>query len=322
MKQNLISIIVPVYNVEKHIEGCLSSILKQTYKNFELIIINDGSTDNSLKNIEKMNFIQNKKIITTKNLGISAARNRGIRESSGEFITFIDSDDVVEPDYLEYLLGLLQKFNVDISSCQHIVEFNNKKNIDMSFNEQSCFMSSHDWLQDVLLMNKVDLSPWGKLYKADLFNDDTFPEGKLFEDTYAIPTIISKTKGVAVGNEAKYHYKIRKDSITRSEFKMSALDLISSTNIMTKRVLEVFPDLNREVKVRKAWAGVSTLSNLLRSKDAKQYKGVSNKIRKNLLKIASPVIFTTKSKLELKIALILIFMNINLYKLFLLLRDK
>lgn len=322
LEEGLISVIVPAYNVEGLIKKCLSSILNQTYKNFELVIINDGSTDDTLKKIEEMNIQHRKVVITTKNSGISTARNRGVYESSGEYITFIDSDDEVEPDYLEYLLNLIKKFDAEIATCQHIVEFPHKKNIDMSFSEKSYFMSAHDWVQNVLIMDKVDLSPWGKLYKADLFVGHVFPDGKLFEDTYAIPPLVSKTKGVAVGNEAKYHYEIRKNSITRSELKRSALDLITSTDAMTKRVLEVFPDLTREVKVRKAWAGVSTLSNLLRSKDADIYMETAKKIRRYILRVSSSVIFYSKSKLDLKLATILICINIRLYKYFLNIRDK
>lgn len=159
MEEGLISVIVPAYNVEGLIKKCLSSILNQTYKNFELVIINDGSTDDTLKKIEEMNIQHRKVVITTKNSGISTARNRGVYESSGEYITFIDSDDEVEPDYLEYLLNLIKKFNAEIATCQHIVEFPRKKNIDMSFSGKSYFMSAHDWVQNVLIMDKVDLSP-------------------------------------------------------------------------------------------------------------------------------------------------------------------
>lgn len=322
VEQDLISVIVPAYNVEGLIKKCLSSILNQTYKNFELVIINDGSTDNTLKKIKEMNIKHRNVIVTTKNSGISAARNRGIDESSGEYITFVDSDDVIEPDYLEYLLELAKKFNAKIASCQHTIEFANKKKIDMSFSEESYFMTAHDWVQDVLIMNRVDLSPWGKLYKADLFNGHIFPDGKLFEDTYAIPTLICKAEGVAVGSESKYSYEIRKNSITRSEFNKSALDLITNTDIMTEKILEFFPDLRRETDVRKAWAGVSTLSNLLRSKDADIYIKTAKKIRRYILKFSTSVIFYRKSKLELKFAIILIYMNIRLYKYFLNMRNK
>jgi glycosyltransferase involved in cell wall biosynthesis len=322
LKHGLISVIVPAYNVENLISECLDSIQKQTYKNFEIIIINDGSTDNTLKKIEEMGINCKYTLVTTENKGISAARNRGLDESSGEYITFIDSDDTVEPDYLEYLVKLSKKFNADIASCQHIVEFIKKKNIDKSFKSPSFFMTAHDWVQDVLIMNRVDLSPWGKLYKANIFGGHIFPEGLLFEDTYAIPVLVSKAKGVAVGNKAKYHYKIRDKSITRSKFKKSYLDLITSTEIMTKRILKIFPDLSREVKVRKAWANVSVLSKILRSSNLKDCKETANKIRKSLLKDGASVIFYTKSNLELKLALILIFMNMHLYKLFLNLRGR
>ncbi|WP_285110448.1 glycosyltransferase family A protein [Pediococcus sp. AC40] len=322
MNKGLISVIVPVYNVEDLIVTCLDAIQEQTYKNFEIIIINDGSTDNTVNEINEMDISCKYRLINTENKGISAARNRGVDESVGEYITFIDSDDVVDPDYLEYLLSLSRKFNADIASCQHIVEFKNKKSINKSFKNPSHFMSAHDWIQDVLVMHKVDLSPWGKLYKSSLFDKHIFPEGLLFEDTYAIPVLVSETKGVAVGNEVKYHYKIREKSITRSKFKSSYLDLITSTEVMTEKILKEFPDLKREARVRKAWASVSVMSKILKSDNSRDYKELVNKIRSDLLGYSSSIIFYKKSNWELKIALILIFININLYNFFLSLRER
>lgn len=125
MQQNLVSIVIPVYNCEKYISKCIESILKQTYTNFEVIIINDGSTDNTSQEIEKYND-ERIKLHCIKNNGVSNARNKGIELSKGEYITFIDADDYIAENHLEKLVFLIKKYNVDIIRFNAYEQKNNK----------------------------------------------------------------------------------------------------------------------------------------------------------------------------------------------------
>ena len=118
-KQDLISVIVPVYNVENYLKRCLDSIINQTYQNIEIILIDDGSTDNSGNLCEDYKKIDNRiKVVHKTNGGLSDARNTGIKKAKGKYITFVDSDDYVEYDYVEYLYNLIKKYDTNISFCK------------------------------------------------------------------------------------------------------------------------------------------------------------------------------------------------------------
>lgn len=124
---NLISVIIPVYNGEKYIKRCINSLINQTYKNIEIIIINDGSKDNSINIIKEISEKDKRIIIIDKeNQGVSIARNAGIEKASGDYIMFVDVDDWVKTNMIEQMYKVIKKENVDIVKCNSINEFNNK----------------------------------------------------------------------------------------------------------------------------------------------------------------------------------------------------
>ena len=168
----LITIIINVYNGEKYIKKCLESVIKQTYKNIEILIINDGSTDKTLEIIKK---IKDKRItiINQKNTGLSLARNIGIDNSRGEYLYFVDADDYIEPDTIEYLYKLIKKHNVKIATCNciEIFDYNTKiKNKD-----ENILIESGDFLlKKVLLSENYNGTIWNKLIKKNLFDNVRF----------------------------------------------------------------------------------------------------------------------------------------------------
>ena len=165
MKEALVSIIVPVFNVENYIEKCLNSIINQTYKNIEVILVDDGSTDNS-GNIcdvysKKYNFI---KVFHTKNGGVARARNIGLKNVTGKYITFVDSDDWIKEDYIMYLYSNLIKYNSEISCCNFdYIDENEKIRIDKG-EEKVLIFNTFDALENLLYQKELDTSLWGKLY--------------------------------------------------------------------------------------------------------------------------------------------------------------
>ena len=168
----LISIIVPIYNAEIYLDKCIKSILNQSYDNFELILVNDGSADNSA-NIVKKYMENDKRIIylNQKQSGVSAARNNGINNAHGDFITFIDADDMIEKDYLEYLLSLFSNRNIDVtlSTFPFKIKNDSKKNkqiMDDKVNE----MSGIDATKEMLLY-KIVISSWNKMFKTELIKN-------------------------------------------------------------------------------------------------------------------------------------------------------
>jgi len=206
MKKNeLISVIVPAYNEEKRIKKCVDSILNQTYKNLELIVINDGSTDNTIDILNGINDTR-LKIITIKNHGQGYARNLGIKKSKGKLITFVDSDDYISVTMIDKLYSNLIENDSDISICNILKLEGNKKipfkNINLFFDDNNInYMISHP-------------GPVGRLYKKSLFVDNSiyFLEKCIYEDLGTIPLIGLYAKKISYIDECLYYYLIRPNS--------------------------------------------------------------------------------------------------------------
>lgn len=228
MENSLVSIVVPVYNVELYIRKCIESILKQTYQNFELILVDDGSTDKSMLIIEK--YINDKriKVFNKKNGGLSDARNFGIDRANGKYITFIDSDDEITNKYLENLVIALESTNSDIS----IVSYNNidednivsklkHNNKVTTFNKQQILLKMYNRKHNIDF-----ITAWGKLYKINLFNDIRYPYGKINEDEATTYKLYLKSKRIAFKDTGDYLYRTRYNSIMNSSYSLKKLDIL------------------------------------------------------------------------------------------------
>ena len=206
----MFSIIVPVYNVEKYLDKCLASILRQTFKNFECIIIDDGSPDNSNAIIDKyVKLDQRFKVIHQKNMGISAARNAGLDIAKGEYVVFVDSDDYIADDYLEKFALKIADTDADIVICGFIEAYK-----DYEKNKVFAVESTEVIKQNIL----ADIWPsyvWNKCYKKDLFTNIRFPVGKIFEDILTIPELcLYAQKIVCIPDKLYYYNRQNENSIT------------------------------------------------------------------------------------------------------------
>lgn len=209
-EKNLFSIIVPVYNVEKYLDKCLASILRQTFKNFECIIIDDGSPDNSNAIIDKyVKLDQCFKVIHQKNMGLSAARNAGLDIAKGEYVVFVDSDDYIADDYLEKFALKIADTDADIVICGFIEAYK-----DYEKNKVFAAESTEVIKQNIL----ADVWPsyvWNKCYKKDLFTNIRFPVGKIFEDILTIPKLcLYARKIVCIPDKLYYYNRQNENSIT------------------------------------------------------------------------------------------------------------
>lgn len=260
----LISVILPVYNVERYLDRCMESVMHQTYKNLEILLIDDGSTDLSGTICEKYATIDDRvRVIHQKNQGLSAARNKGIIESKGEYITFVDSDDYISCDMIEYLLFLILRFHCRMSLCSHTIVFSKSGKKKSLGDGRETKLSAHDALLSMLYHGNVDTSAWAKLYKCDLFKTIRYPEGKLFEDIGTTYKFFLESKWIACGFKSKYFYVIRKKSIVTSKFSIHNFDLLSMTDQMGQDVISVFPDLDKAVLRRKMYARFSILNKMI-----------------------------------------------------------
>lgn len=264
----MISIVVPVYNVEKYVKKCIDSILKQTYSDYELILVNDGSLDSSG---EICSYYANSdcriKVIHKKNGGLSDARNTGIQQAKGDWITFIDSDDYVSEDYLETLYNLIVYNNADISIASFTV-VSKFKNADFSDGSKS-IMNSEETIRRMLLGEGFDMGAWGKMYRTSFFKNNLYPVGKLFEDSKTTYQIISQANKIAFYSKSIYYYMNRKESIVNSKFSENKLDLIEMNLLSREFILKKYPRLTNETNRRVLWAYFSTLNQVIQSNDSK-----------------------------------------------------
>lgn len=250
---DLISIIIPVYNVESYLKECLESVINQSYKNLEIILVNDGSTDNSLKICESFaNFDSRIKIINKTNGGLSDARNVGLKEASGKYISLIDSDDFVDNDYIEYMYRGLVDSDSDISCCQR-QEVDEKGRYKENNKNKSTYLikDNFDCMQDFLKGNGIDTVAWGKLYKLSLFDNITYPLNKFHEDVYTTYKLVSLCNRIWVGGRRKYFYRIRTGSIIQSSFSIKHLDTIYANleraDFIRSRYPELLPLANSKI---------------------------------------------------------------------------
>lgn len=209
--KELITIIINVYNGEKFINKCLDSVINQTYKNLEIIIVNDGSTDNTLKLCKEYKD-KRIRIITTKNMGLSLSRNIGLDNAKGEYLYFVDVDDFIELDTIEYLYNLIKKYNVKMATCKaqeiynYDFKYKNKK-------EKVRLLTTEEMLTMNVLATNYAINTWNKLYKKELFNNIRF-EDRIMNDLALTYKIIIKCDFILYSNQIKYYYLRNSDSIT------------------------------------------------------------------------------------------------------------
>lgn len=226
MDTPLISVIIPVYKVEKYINRCIESILCQSYSNLEIILVDDGSPDKCGDICDE--FATHDSRITVhhkKNGGLSDARNYGVERSNGKYITFVDSDDYIAPNYIEYLYMLINKYNADISVCCRVET--GCDSVEYPVNEllpDEQLLTGYEACESLFGELYLTLvTAWGKLYDSKIIKKYTFPVGKIHEDEATTCKYYYESKQVVIGNKCLYSYFINDNSITR--FKRDNLNL-------------------------------------------------------------------------------------------------
>ena len=239
--EKLVSVIVPIYNVAQYLPECIDSVRNQTYKNMQIVLVNDGSTDNSLDICLKyQNEDDRIVIINKKNGGLSSARNEGIKAANGDYLSFVDSDDFIDCRMIENLVHLLESTESDISCCNYDIyneksEFVKRLKTDVISSE----VYSMQRALELLLSDKYfKCFAWNKLFKRSLFHTVKFPEGKLYEDIWTIYTLIKHSKRVVFCGNAMYHYRARKGSITQRRFDKRVYEMLEPIRIIKEECLD------------------------------------------------------------------------------------
>ena len=307
----IISVVLPVYNVKNYIEKCVESVCNQTYRELEIILVDDGSTDGSGVLCDQLQKTDSRiKVIHKKNGGLSDARNAGTLQASGEYITYIDSDDYVKPTYVEYLYELIKKYNCKMSLCTHIVSDESGKYYDSGDGTDE-LLSAESCLERMLYHDVIDTSAWAKLYHMDLAKKILYPKGKLFEDIGTTYRFFIESGEIACGYKSQYYYMVRSNSIVTGSFNMQKLDLLEMTDMMAEEVGALYPNLAAALMRRRVYARFSTLNQM---RNVSDHVEIRNELIRFIKEHRKEVMNNPKTPKRDKIAIILLNMGYPVYK--------
>lgn len=307
-----VSIVIPVYNTEEYLEACLNSVRHQTFRDFEAIIINDGSTDNSAKIIE--NFVKSDKRFKAyhqENEGLSEARNSGISKANSPWITFVDSDDIIAPHFLEALLEVVHDEKADIVCCgTQTFSESPAKHLRKQKVERKNW-TPEEALTQALYQDRIpDHSAWNKLYAIDLWKKFRFPKGKVFEDLYTIPRIFLNAKKICTINSPLYFYRIREASILNSAYDLKKAELLS----IAEETLDFIKNNSQNKRLLRAAQNMlvsTSFSILKRTPDTENFRSYRDRAWSYIKKLRWQNLIDVNVRLRNKMADIISFAGIR-----------
>lgn len=249
MNKDLVSIIIPVYNVKEFLKECVESVVQQSYKKLEIILVDDGSTDGSEKLCDNLAKEDDRiKVIHQRNQGLSAARNSGISIMKGTYVYFLDSDDCIANDAIEVLYKALQRGDTDMA-ISGIIAFSDSKPVIAKNGYTESFLETEVALTKMLLHDGIGHEACGKLFKAELWLKYRFPVGLLYEDYATIYYVASQSKKVAISKYPSYFYRVRSGSIMHSEIQERNFILLDISDEVTDFLIKRYPVL-KEAAIR------------------------------------------------------------------------
>lgn len=316
-----ISVIVPVYNVEKYLRKCVDSIITQTFEDLEIILVDDGSKDSSGKICDEYAAKDERIIVIHKeNGGLSSARNAGIEKAQSSYLGFVDSDDYIAENMYEKLYNMTISNDADLVMCDlyHCYEGKTPE-------KNSCIekyvLNTEEAIKTVLEAKKTSVTAVNKLYKKELFTNIRYPEGKLSEDAFVIVDLLMQAKKIVFTSEQFYYYVHRKNSITSSAYKPKDLNVLEAYSKNRKIIQKNFPNLVDTAEMRYMWANFYVLDKMCLSKNMTD-KETEKKIIKNLRHNYRFIMKDTRFNTSRKIAMKLLMVNKYLYKICVLLNKK
>lgn len=316
MKNNeLISIVIPIYNIEKYVKKCIESVLNQDYLNIDIILVDDGATDNSGKICDEYKNIDSRiQVIHKLNGGLSDARNAGIKVAKGEYIIFIDGDDYIKPNYVSKLYNNLLENDADISVCGFSYVYDDGKERKYNNKEKECtkVFNSQQAIECMLDSRwAFKQCAWNKIYKKELFKDIEYPYGMLYEDLGTTYKLISKANKVVYDSNSLYYYVQRKTSITKSlKYNEREKNRILMANQMCDFLKCNFKKIRNKVEFFRATQYLSVINVMYMEQinDASFIYEAKDVINKNVFNAFA------YGNLKQKIQFIVFSLNSNLYK--------
>ncbi len=277
--ENLVSVIVPIYKVEPYLERCLDSIMGQTYSNLEIILVNDGSPDGCGAVCDRYKEKDSRiKVIHKENGGQASARNAGLDICTGDFISFIDPDDFIEPDMMEVMVGSMKRTGSDISICGRFEEYKQKTTLSLFPNIESIF-SREEIIKKLLLRKEMGFSVCDKVFRRRLWEKIRFKEGHIYEDMTVLIPLIHSSRAIVYVGKPLYHYVHRENSTTTTISEKNVRDYYRAINSVTEEVSQLFPSIKDEL----VFFNESSLSDLSLMREKKTEITSKNNLSQNNL---------------------------------------
>lgn len=294
-KQGMVSIIIPVYNTEKYIEETIRSIEEQTYKNYEIIVINDGSTDRTQKICERLKIRNNRiLLLEQKNKGVSHARNIGLNIAKGEFVAFIDSDDILEKTYIEKFVNSITENNCDMVICGFYEKYSNLC-IKNEITKRNSFISVEDALNGVMNQNNVKGFLWNKFFKKSIIDMYAirFDESiNICEDSLFVCKYIQYIEKIYVIPECMYYYRMRRSSLVWERKKDRTNEMLD----VYEKIYDIF--LKKDIKVLDVYL-YNYLCVYFQNKKSLKNKNIIINVDKEYKKILKSKNINNKNRIKL-----------------------
>lgn len=301
----MISVIVPAYNVEKYIADCLESITTQSYRDLEIIVVNDGSTDRTLDIINRHAATDPRiRVISQPNGGLSAARNAGLDAATGEWIVFVDGDDMLLPDSLSHLLKITEDTRADIV-CGSFIRQNSEPKLTNS--KIRCF-SGVEAFKNILFQKHIDHSAWGKLYRRSIFDSLRFTTGILYEDLDIAWDVFVPAKKIVCTSRPVYFYRVTPGSILH-KFSRRRLDVLTITEKIERRTAELSPELLKAARDRRLSANFNILGLIAANNATKEYQQVCDQAWSVIRTHRRTSLFNSNVRLKNKVGILLSYLG-------------
>lgn len=308
-----VTLVIPVYNVEKYLDRCMVSVLGQTYKNLEIILVDDGSTDNSGEKCDRYKEKDSRiKVIHQENAGLSAARNVALDTMTGDYVMFIDSDDKVDRRIVELLLEDMHQYGCDIVECNFYDVYGGKISARKPLGDTRAYTVEEALGIDIGARGG-SVSACGKLYKRKIFSTVRYRKGKTGEDGYAIVDVLSQAEKIVIDIRPMYYYYHRKDSITTKKFTTANLDNFEAYKYNLSKVRDKYPSVVPEVIFQLDWNYLRAIDRILMCDDwetNEYFPKLMDYIERNKKRM----LMSNRIRRNRKIALILLLINKKMYR--------
>lgn len=310
----LITVIIPVFNIKLYLKKCVESVVSQSYCNLEIILVDDGSTDGSEVLCDMLaNTFTDVKAFHKENGGLASARNYGVNLAKGKYIVFVDSDDYVDEEYVQYLWDIKRKFNADIAISGYVKEKLNGNIINVVKSPNSCLLTGKDAIEKMCYGNELPIMAYGKLFNKRTLIKFPFPDGKMHEDVGVMYMILDTTNKVALGKKATYHYIQREGSIVNQNYRPSHLYSLEASENIIEYIRKKYPTIIEAGYARLAIESVALTHRAINA-SKKEYKFLTNKIRLNFKNGLCLTMKNKKLPVRTRVQLFTFFVSPEMYR--------